>query len=590
MPELLDQLQSQPSWSELPLIILTHGGESRVARLLDTVAAAASGITVLERPIGGSTLVRAVEVAIRSRRRQYQVRDLLLESKQAEAALRKSDERYRFIAETAEVGYWDWDIVHDVLEWGAVCKRLFGLSEDEEISYGRFLEVVHADDRERTDQAVRVCLSGAGSYDVDYRAVWPDATVHWIRAKGNTQFENGKAVRMAGVAFDISSSKRNLEALAATQERLQLAQNAGRLAIWDWDLASDKYRWTGDVGSLYGRPAEQLASTNEIMDTIEPSDRDAVLEAAKISVRHGTEYNTEFRVVWPDKSIHWVGGRGRVIYDQDQQPMSMIGTNWDITRIKLAEEALRKTEKLAVAGQFAAAIAHEINNPLEAVTNLLYLVRSNLHDEETRRYAVAAEEELSRVNLIVTQSLRFHRQSTSLTRETVSSILDSALGIYKTRLSASRIEVRRDYSDQVPALCYSSELRQVFGNLIGNAFDAVRQNGLICLRTRDVIDAITGEAGVRVTVADTGHGMDPQTLDRITEPFFTTKGINGTGLGLWISRGILEKHHARLRVRSRKSEYGSGTVFSIFLPLNGFKETAAEIADDAASVLSEARQ
>ena len=260
--EFLDQLQSQPSWSELPLIILTHGGESRVARLLDTVAAAANGITVLERPIGSSTLLRAVKVAIRSRRRQYQVRDLLLESKQAEAALRKSDERYRFIAETAEVGYWDWDIIHDVLEWGAVCKRLFGLSEDEEISYSRFLEVVHADDREKTDQAVRVCLSGAGAYDVDYRAVWPDLTLHWIRAKGNAQFENGKAVRMAGVAFDISSSKRNLEALAATQERLQLAQNAGRLAIWDWDLASDRYRWTGDVGSLYGsQPNNSLQQT-----------------------------------------------------------------------------------------------------------------------------------------------------------------------------------------------------------------------------------------------------------------------------------------------------------------------------------------
>ena len=102
--EFLDQLQTQPSWSELPLIILTHGGESRLARLLDTVAAAANGITVLERPIASKTLLRTIEVALRSRRRQYQVRDLIVESKQAEAALRKSDERYRFIAETAEVG------------------------------------------------------------------------------------------------------------------------------------------------------------------------------------------------------------------------------------------------------------------------------------------------------------------------------------------------------------------------------------------------------------------------------------------------------------------------------------------------------
>ena len=273
------------------------------------------------------------------------------------------------------------------------------------MSYRRFLEAIHPEDREMTDRGVRACLAGDGPFDIDYRSMWPDGTVHWIRATGNARFEDGNAVRMAGVALDISSSKRDLEALAKTQERLQLAQDAGRLAIWDWDLAADKFSWIGDVMSLYGCSAESLASTEAIMDTIHPIDREATLEAARQAIEERTEYNSEFRVVWPDQSIHWVGGRGRAIYDHDDQPVAMIGTNWDITRMKLAEEALRKTEKLAIAGRFAATVAHEINNPLEAVTNLLYLVRTNLQDEQARDYAVAAEEELSRVSMIVNQSL-----------------------------------------------------------------------------------------------------------------------------------------------------------------------------------------
>jgi PAS domain S-box-containing protein len=622
------------------------------------------------------------------------------ESKRSERELQESEERSRFIERNAEVGYWDWDIVQDRLHWGPVCKQLFGIPQEEEMTYRRFLAAAHPEDRERTDQAVRECLAGSGAYEVDFRCVWPDGTVHWMRAKGNAHFENGQAIRMAGVALDVSSSKKDTEALAASesrlatfvdlipalawmanedggifwynqrwyeftgtteeqmqgwgwqtvhdpevlprvmerwtesirlgkpfemvfplrgadgvfrsfmtrivpakdaagkvtrwfgtntevdelqstkealaksQERLELAQDAGRLAIWHLDLATDKFSWTGNVMSLYGRTAEQMASAEAVSSCIYPEDREATIDAALLAIKNRTAINREFRVVWPDQSIHWVGGRGRAIYGPDGEAVAMVGTNWDITRVKLAEEALRKAEKLAVAGRLAATIAHEINNPLEAVTNLLYLVRSNLQDGEVREYAVAAEEELARVSLIVNQSLRFHRQSTVPDQETLSSILDSAVAIYKSRLATSEIELRRDYRDRHPVRCYSSELRQVFGNLIGNAFDAVRQDGIICLRTREARDVRSGEPGIRVTVADSGHGMDAGTLQRISEPFFTTKGINGTGLGLWISRDILQKHHARLRIRSRKGDDWSGTVFSVFLPLHAIKETA----------------
>jgi len=128
-------------------------------------------------------------------------------------------------------------------------------------------------------------------------------------------------------------------------ELLTVAQDAGRLAIWDWNLATDKFSWTGNVTGLYGCTAEEIASTEAVAASVHPEDREATFEAASLAIKNRTEYNREFRVVWPDRSIHWIGGRGRAIYGSDDQPTAMIGTNWDITRLKLAEEALRKAEK-----------------------------------------------------------------------------------------------------------------------------------------------------------------------------------------------------------------------------------------------------
>lgn len=239
----------------------------------------------------------------------------------------------------------------------------------------------------------------------------------------------------------------------------------------------------------------------------------------------------------------------------------------DITQQKLAQEALRKSEKLALAGRLAATIAHEINNPLEAMTNLLYLARTSSLDPQARQYVIDAEAELIRVSQIVTQSLKFHRQSTFPQREKISPLLDSAADLFRTRVVAEHIVIERDYREQNLVWCYGSELRQVFGNLIGNACDALHHGGTIRIRTRDAKDVKMGEPGIRITVADDGQGMDAETLAKIAEPFFTTKGANGTGLGMWVSSDLLRKHHATMRIKSRNLTSNSGTVFSIFIPL-----------------------
>jgi signal transduction histidine kinase len=225
-----------------------------------------------------------------------------------------------------------------------------------------------------------------------------------------------------------------------------------------------------------------------------------------------------------------------------------------------------------VVGRLAATISHEINNPLAAVTNLLYLIKENSKEDTVKALGETAQQELARVSHIVTHTLRFNRQTNAASREKMSDLLESSVAIYQARMKDAGIEIRRDYKDTEPVLCFGSELRQVFANLIGNSFDASKSGCRMLLRTRNARHPRTGERGVRVTIADSGAGMDRDTRQRLFEPFFTTKGDKGTGLGLWVSREILNKHGASVSVRSQRSAGRSGTTFSIWLPLESIQQ------------------
>ncbi len=250
---------------------------------------------------------------------------------------------------------------------------------------------------------------------------------------------------------------------------------------------------------------------------------------------------------------------------EDRQMAAFIA---DLTLQKKSEEMLRRTEKLAVAGRLAASIAHEINNPLEAITNCLYLVAKTNLPEDARGFLELAQRELDRVAQITVQTLRFYRRSTQTTHTDLHELLETVLALLDSRLRRMQIEVVRQFGEIPLMLVHDGEIRQVFVNLIGNAIDALGEGGRLTLRTGVGRHGASGRAGVRVTVADDGTGMSGATLKRIFEPFYSTKGITGTGLGLWVSREIVDKHQGTLRVRSRERVDGGpgGTVFSLFLP------------------------
>jgi PAS domain S-box-containing protein len=252
----------------------------------------------------------------------------------------------------------------------------------------------------------------------------------------------------------------------------------------------------------------------------------------------------------------------------------------DLTDQKRTEEVMRRTEKLAATGRLAASIAHEINNPLEAVTNCLFLIGSGQIDARSREYLRIAEQELDRVTHITTQTLRFYRQSTRPVESDVNELLDSVITLYEPRLRGYSVAIERRYRDVAPLHAYEGEIRQVLANFIGNAIDAMhRDGGRLVLRSSSGRDPRTGAEGVYVTVADTGCGMDAATRIRIFEPFFSTKGTTGTGLGLWVSQTIIDKHGGRIGIRSqvRQGPNGpGGTVFRLFLPLQPATMSAAQ--------------
>jgi PAS domain S-box-containing protein len=240
----------------------------------------------------------------------------------------------------------------------------------------------------------------------------------------------------------------------------------------------------------------------------------------------------------------------------------------DETERLRAETSLRQSEKLAVVGRMASSIAHEINNPLEAVTNLIYLARTSEIPSGVTDLLLQAERELARVSHIATATLHFHRHTSEPAEVDVEEILESVLLLHEGRLKATQITTERRYSSHPTVSCLANEIRQVFANLVGNAVDAMYKNTgrrRLIVRVRKAVDSKSGETGVRVMIADTGSGIPESAKKHVFEPFFTTKTATGTGLGLWISAETMKKHEGTLRFRSRTAGPHRGTLFSVFL-------------------------
>jgi len=470
------------------------------------------------------------------------------------------------IIESSEDAIASKDLNGIITSWNKSAERLFGYTAEEIIGQPvttiippelhddepRILAKIRAGERIEHFETVRVHKDG--------RRLIVSLTVSPIKD------EKGRIVGAAKIVRDITQRKK----LEEDALRLAAIVESSDDAIASKDLNGIVTSWNHSAEKLFGYKSEEIIGKS-IKLIIPPElhpDENMILD----KIGRGEKID-HFETV----RVHKNGQRIDVsltispMKDENGRVIGAAKIVRDITENKKIEHALRVTEKLAAAGRLAATVAHEINNPLEAVTNLVYLAKVDAHNaERVKQYLEMAARELDRVAHITRQTLGFYRDPSSASSLSVTHILDDLLSFYERRFESRKIRVVKQYDGNIEIMALMGELRQAFSNLIGNAIDAMPGGGTLVIRARQTHarnDA--NRSGVRITILDTGSGIAPQHKKNLFQPFFTTKEDVGTGLGLWITRSIVEKHGGTVLVKSRSGADEHGTAFSIFLPLDG---------------------
>ena len=354
--------------------------------------------------------------------------------------------------------------------------------------------------------------------------------------------------------------------LESSQRLSELALESGKLGSWSLNVATQRAQRSLRHDAIFGYDklvADWTYST--FLEHIDVRDRDYVDSSYRRALEASQDWEFEARIHLVDGQERWIWAKGKHFRDEAGTVIEIIGLVADVTERRRTELALYKSEQLAVVGRLASTIAHEINNPLEAVTNLLYLASTAESFEEARQYLKTAESELQRVVSIANQTLRFQRSKSIVGVSSPEMLFGGIRAMFAGRLINHGIAFEVQHHTEKTILCYANEIRQVLTNLVGNAVDAMSGGGTLFIRTRFGHDQ-KAVAGVIITIADTGSGMSPEVLKKIYDPFFSTKGAEGSGLGLWISSEIVRRHHGHLAVKSSRSATTHGTVFRMFLP------------------------
>lgn len=349
------------------------------------------------------------------------------------------------------------------------------------------------------------------------------------------------------------------------EEKLHLAHRISGIGVWELHPATRIISLSSEASAIFGLPLGRFAGPlDRVIARVHPDDQDRVAQAVSSALAGDDEHNLQFRVLWPNGIMRWVENRGSVVRNADRTPATMIGLSLDITQRILTEETLIRSEKLAAAGRLAASIAHEINNPLAGLTNLIYLARNETNPDQIRTLLTTADHELMRISSVARQALSFYRDLNTPARFDLNTALQQVLDLSRNQIRQSGVVLRAQFTEQLTELDgWPGEIKQALSNLLINAVHASESGAVIRLRIYR-----TGQQ-LRLIIADHGHGIAVDHLQRIFEPFFSTKKDSGTGLGLWVTRQIVEKHGGSIRVRSSTREDRHGTVFQITLPAAG---------------------
>jgi PAS domain S-box-containing protein len=497
----------------------------------------------------------------------------ITQRKRAEAALKASEQRYRAFTELNPQLILMADTLGQVTFANQRLLDYGGLTLEEICGEG-WRKALHPDDELRTLGAWMEALAAETDFQVETRIRRSDGMFRWFWVRGlPVRDEQNKTLYWLGVCIDIHEQKLAMEELRKSQQEaehqrleLETMYRTAPIGLALFDPVEFRYLRLNDrQAEIVGLPMEEILG--KTLTEIAPIEglKEMFQQVADGKPIINSLLEGELPMQ-PGKHRYWTVNYYPV-YRPDGTIRAITAASLEITAQKRAEKALIQSEKLAAVGRLASSISHEINNPLEAVTNLLYLALN--HEKlppTTRRYLETAQGELTRVSHIATQSLRFHRQTMNPTQVDPQELIESVADLYHGRLFDANIQVVSKYESTKRILCFENDIRQVLNNLIANAVDAMRHGGRLFLCSRDATDWKTGRSGVRITVADTGHGMSAEVRQRLFEPFYTTKEVHGTGLGLWISHGIVSRHHGSLTLKTSDKPGWNGSVFSLFLP------------------------
>ncbi len=481
----------------------------------------------------------------------------LTESKRIESALAESETRFRAVADTAPCAIY----IHDgkkFLYVNSAAEKISGYTSAELLELDIW-KLVHPEDHPMVFERALHRFAGMAPVDrYEYRIVCKDASLRWVDFSGSTiQFGNKQAI--LGTAFDVTEKKTAEEALRLSEERFRMMAEQSPLSVQILSPDGRTLRVNPAWEKMFGVTLEMLEDYNILEDPqlVEQGIMPCIKQA----------FAGKACLIPP---IPYVPDRGTLVGQVRYlrafiYPVTVHGhiheivlSHEDVTEQKLAEDTLRKTEKLATAGRLAATVAHEINNPLESVTNLIYLARNSMTPEDLHKFLAMADEELARVSHIAKQTLGFYRDSTHPANCDLAKITDEVVNLYRHEAQSKRVAIESNL-EAAKVFGFSGELKQVISNLLRNAIEATPSLGKITLRTG------WQDSRAHFSIADTGTGIAQEVGRKIFEPFFTTKKDVGTGLGLWVSKEIVEKHGGNLEFRTSMEAENSGTSFEFTL-------------------------
>jgi PAS domain S-box-containing protein len=485
--------------------------------------------------------------------------------------LRESEARLKLATEVAKLGVFVWDTLEDTASWeNGRMFEIFGRTREEGPVNGvAFInEVVHPDYRDAFRQAMEDTLEKGEPFRFEGLIHCPDGPHRRIEVNGDLQPEtDGSRHRILGTIRDVTELRETEEELRESAKRLgELAAivASSEDVIVSKDLNGTIMSWNDAATRVFGYSPEEMigASILKLIPKNLHSDEKTIIENIRAGRR--IEHFETVRLTKDGRLID-VSLTVSPIKDEEGRVIGASKILRDISGRRRMEQSLLQAEKIAATGRMAATIAHEINNPLEAVINLLYLLRAKITDDEGRGFLATAEDEIGRVSHIAKQTLGYYRENAAASLASVSDIAEHALTIYEPRCTAANIVVRRSIGPSAKVMLRRGEIMQVISNLIVNSIYAMPFGGTLSV---SVCDAPTATDDIVLTVEDDGVGIAPQNLARVFDAFFTTRATIGTGIGLFVARQFVEGHGGRITIESNCASDRHGTTIRVFLPLH----------------------